>query len=740
MSSTDVPSDAFASGSSLPAGTDVPSEFLCPITYEVMTDPVTLSDGHTYERTAIEQWLQTHNTSPLSNSRVSLADLKPNYALRSAIERFLAANPTALGVSGSQQAPVNRTFRARTDGEHLFVECLEQEPLEVVTILVNDVSGSMGSPSSNPGAATAAEGALFSRLDLVKHANRTVAAMHAAQGASLGIITFSDTAVTVLPVKKMDVTGLADAERAVAGMRLEGGTNMWAGLQEALKQAAGVAKAKPNAFINIIFLTDGEPTPDYIPRVGLVEALRRRLTVKVTLNCFGFGYALDAKLLQELCTLGGGIYGYLPDCSMVGSVSINAAAAALSTVATDVRVGSIHLGSIQAGATRFVKMPATVDSVLEVSYANGGKASVTVERATELESDNAKIVFKLKEMLLDASHSREFFPENQAKVETMLSWIGDENGENPFATAVKQDIKHADDHKGQILKALKSSDWYNSWGLNHLISYIRALDQQQCVNFKDAALQHYATDLFRRIQDKGNDLFDNLPVPKPSCASSYGSYGGAAYRGVGTLNLPTNMAGFNTAQGGCWTGNCRVQMADNTWRMTHQLRAGDSVLGGHRILCVVRTRHTKPMKLMRSDELTITPWHPIRLAFAKYPEWVFPCESEAAEAEPVEEFAHYVYNLVLESGHYVRIGVYDVCTLGHCFNDNDVIKHEYFGTYKVIQDLMMKPGWSQGLVTLEPDEQKRGDDGRVISCRPRPPAAAPPHAPAPPQPPAASRR
>lgn len=696
------------------SSTDVPSEFLCPITYELMTDPVTGSDGHTYERTAIEQWLQTHNTSPLSNARLTMADLKPNYALRSAIERFLAANPTP---SAPKQGPVDCRFRARTDGQHLFVECeKEQECLEVVTILVDDVSGSMGSPSSNTGGSSAAEGAMFSRLDLVKHANRTVAAMHAAQGASLGIITFSDTAATVLPVKKMDATGLAEADRAITGMRLEGSTNMWAGLQEALKQAAFVAKAKPNAFINIIFLTDGEPTADYIPRVGLQEALRRRLadiTAKVTISCFGFGYALDAKLLQDLCTIGGGIYGYLPDCSMVGSVSINAAAAALSTVATDVKVGlgSIHLGNIQAGATRFVKMPATVGAKLEVSYANGGKASVTVEQATQDESDNAKIIFKLKDMLLEASHSREFFPEQQAKVETMLSWIGDDACENPFATAIKQDIKHADDHKGQLLKALKNSEWYQSWGLNHLISYIRALDQQQCVNFKDAGLQFFATDLFRRIQDKGNDLFDSLPVPQPSCAS-YGS----GYRGVGTLNLPTNMAAFNTAQGGCWLGHCKVQMADGSWEMTHQLRAGDVVLGGHRILCVVRTKHKRPIKIMCNEQLAITPWHPIRLPFASSPEWVFPCrQMELLDLEAEEGFTHYVYNLVLESGHYVRIGNYDVCTLGHYFQDNDVIKHNYFGTGRVIDDLMRKEGWSQGMVTLIPEEQVRGADGQVVA-------------------------
>ena len=34
----------------------VVSSFLCPITQEVMTDPVLTSDGHTYERDAIEHW------------------------------------------------------------------------------------------------------------------------------------------------------------------------------------------------------------------------------------------------------------------------------------------------------------------------------------------------------------------------------------------------------------------------------------------------------------------------------------------------------------------------------------------------------------------------------------------------------------------------------------------------------------------------------------------------------------
>ena len=37
----------------------MPDEYLCPITTEIMTDPVTTLDGFTYERAAIAEWLRT---------------------------------------------------------------------------------------------------------------------------------------------------------------------------------------------------------------------------------------------------------------------------------------------------------------------------------------------------------------------------------------------------------------------------------------------------------------------------------------------------------------------------------------------------------------------------------------------------------------------------------------------------------------------------------------------------------
>lgn len=68
--------------------TQIHEEYLCPITKEIMIDPVLdVTDGNSYERSAIELWLLGHNTSPLSRNPLSKNDLTPNLALRSMIHK-----------------------------------------------------------------------------------------------------------------------------------------------------------------------------------------------------------------------------------------------------------------------------------------------------------------------------------------------------------------------------------------------------------------------------------------------------------------------------------------------------------------------------------------------------------------------------------------------------------------------------------------------------------------------------
>ena len=67
----------------------MPDEYVCPITAEIMSDPVCLSDGFTYERAAIAQWLETHNTSPKTGAPLELKALFPNTSLRITIRKFV---------------------------------------------------------------------------------------------------------------------------------------------------------------------------------------------------------------------------------------------------------------------------------------------------------------------------------------------------------------------------------------------------------------------------------------------------------------------------------------------------------------------------------------------------------------------------------------------------------------------------------------------------------------------------
>ena len=83
----------------------IPEAYLCPITGEIMREPVMDRDGHTFERGAIEQWVRDHHNCPISRAPLELADLAPNRVLRDLIEEFLTANPALRPASCSATAP-----------------------------------------------------------------------------------------------------------------------------------------------------------------------------------------------------------------------------------------------------------------------------------------------------------------------------------------------------------------------------------------------------------------------------------------------------------------------------------------------------------------------------------------------------------------------------------------------------------------------------------------------------------
>ncbi|KAI3458344.1 hypothetical protein Pfo_015007 [Paulownia fortunei] len=67
------------------------NHFICPILKDVMNDPCVAADGYTYDRKAIEEWLEGNNTSPVTNLPLLNKSLIPNYTLLSAIMDWKSA-------------------------------------------------------------------------------------------------------------------------------------------------------------------------------------------------------------------------------------------------------------------------------------------------------------------------------------------------------------------------------------------------------------------------------------------------------------------------------------------------------------------------------------------------------------------------------------------------------------------------------------------------------------------------
>ncbi|KAH0621410.1 hypothetical protein JD844_022693 [Phrynosoma platyrhinos] len=72
----------------------IPDEFLCPITRELMKEPVIAADGYSYEKEAMEEWIiKKRHSSPMTNLPLQRLVLTPNRSLKMAINRWLETHP-----------------------------------------------------------------------------------------------------------------------------------------------------------------------------------------------------------------------------------------------------------------------------------------------------------------------------------------------------------------------------------------------------------------------------------------------------------------------------------------------------------------------------------------------------------------------------------------------------------------------------------------------------------------------
>jgi U-box domain len=72
-----------------------PSHFVCPISFEVMRDPVTTPSGHSFERSVIAEVIRISQKDPFTREPLNEGHLRPNRALSDAIDAWRAEHGDA---------------------------------------------------------------------------------------------------------------------------------------------------------------------------------------------------------------------------------------------------------------------------------------------------------------------------------------------------------------------------------------------------------------------------------------------------------------------------------------------------------------------------------------------------------------------------------------------------------------------------------------------------------------------
>ena len=681
-----------------------PNSYRCTISHDIMRDPVVDPEGNSYERSEIETWLRAHPVSPLTRTRLTIDMLKPNRALKDAINEFLATHPRALSNDHGTTAPIisasptaftnaSLTVSGSTygvDGQSYLAITVAApddgttQPLDLIVYL--DTSGSM---TIDVVSGEGLEEKRIPRISLAKHGLRVLAALLGSQHR-LSVVTFSSVAKVVLPFTYMNAEGLKKVDRMLEGVVATGQTNMWDAIRTGLSLAEDPS-CRGRHLVSMMF-TDGEPTVE--PPKGTLETILGAAspTNPWTFHTFGFGSQLDSDLLVKIAQWGGGMFGFIPSGDMLGTVFINAVANRLSvahqgaTVTCTPSSGpavKIRTGPVRFGQPRHFVVPAT-----------GETYTLTCEGATVEAGPDPSVGTSFVEArrdylnLLQTIQGAGFGGHiaSEAAIEAFVRrWAP---ATEDRIQALVRDLRSSAKGEGQVSLAL---NYATTWGPHYVRSYAMAQELEECMNFKDPGLQIYGGASFARHQDAGDKLFVTLPPmedPVPP-VQSYGGYGG----GGPVIQRPAiSMSTYHDRGGSCFTGETLIVLESGERTPAYAIRRGDRVKTIHRVATVEYAikfcNDAATQKISRMGALGITPWHPVITEQG----WQNPDDLVGH----TEEVVSALYNFVLSGDHVVNAGGHWCCTLGHGFTGPG-IEHAFFGSMGRILDALSKqPGFDTG--------------------------------------------
>lgn len=700
----------------------IKDEFLCPITGEIMIDPVNVcAEGHIFERAAINQWSLTRNNCP--TCRTPLGSHRPERLLKQTIADWLSLHPRTVGGDSRMTRPFKDgavTVNAETfsDDGKTFLHLVAETDSAIgkqggVYIIGLDNSGSMADLTDPDN-----KEIFYTRMDLAKHTINSVAAMLGSEDF-LAVVSFSTAAKIVLEPTRMDDAGRGKLKAILQTVQPDSMTNIDAAIRS-MMSIANRPEMKGRAIFGAL-LTDGAETVIPSPS-GTVKALSRlEMTNPWILSIFGFGYQLNSVLLTQLSEMplaGGGSFGFIPDLTMIGTVFINWVANCMVTGTRDAVIQySVNSGSAVSIRTGPLAIGQPRDYLVQIP---SGASVKVIASGTEIIPSAAATLPEYVvawNMYLSAMEQSIAVSESErtdgaflhlAKVVSRFA-----DSMDPRVKALLLDIESVDPSEGQIGMAPR---YWKRWGGHYTRSYRRAQQIQRRLNFKDPGSLIYGgdeTSLFGQCVAKGEELFMTLDPPQPTGSSrGYGSSSSAAPAydpAYLSAYLRTNSQAAQS--GGCFHPETPLIMADNSVKQIQSLNPGDLVWTPHgpaSVIALVTVGHGSATSVMMSKvgDCILTPYHPY---LNEVLHWVVGADTVGQEAY----LTGTVYNLVLDKFHIIKTpGGIRACTLAHGFTEN-VIAHPFFGTQAVVEDLKKCSGWSVGLPVYK-NLQVRRSNGVIV--------------------------
>lgn len=706
--------------------TSHPNSYICPIGHELMNVPMVDYQGNTYEKDNIFEWLSRNNTSPITRDPLLVSQLSLNRALRDAIEEYKIKNNIPLQPRvktpdiGRDIDMTEIKMDINVWGGNKVITIIppkgkDRQPADVSAVV--DISGSMGTEATIKNDSGANESHGLSILDITKHALRTIIYCLDIDDR-FALISYSNSARVEFSLSYMTPENKQKALSCIESLHTEGSTNLWDGLfkgMEELKKNNGLGR---NA--GVFILTDGQPNIE--PPRGHIPMLKKykeeNPNLVFSIDTYGFGYNLDSNLLYEIAINGSGSYSFIPDSGFVGTVfehSISNFLVNVSTTAT-ISIEPNNQSDLDAILNMKINYPSNSDITSWGKYIPIGPIQYGQNKNVVLVTDNIDVPFRVtlryfdtrindykvitqnqhntNEVLVKTQFYRTHFAEEVLKalatkdkkyIDDLSILISTSNvKDEPYIVDLLQDIND------QVSKALSRSDWFEKWGKHYLPSLLLSHYLEKCNNFKDPGVQHFGGDLFKKIRDKADDIFCNMDPPKPSIQR----------RSSGRISAPVNMSVYSQPTGVCFDGFCEIAMFDKTTKLVKDIVKGDEVITPNNckatVKCVVKTitLNGRESLVMFEDGLLVTPWHPVRING----EWKFPGNI----SRPLERVCSAVYSFLLETDdeHVMIINNIECISLAHNI-DKPVASHNYFGTNKVVDDLIKMQGWDIGLIEID---------------------------------------